>query len=473
LIELFYAHTISPLFVAILVPGGVLIVLSGLAPGLAFVLVPFLVAVALTPLIAARQSAKLGAALREVTGEVTAHAVDSVQGLRTIAAFNHGSYRAAEVAERSLRLGELKRAFLRSQTIQNAVIEALMGLRALAVLSAGARLVADGQLARTALPLATLLAASSFLPVVTIVTVAKELTQTLGAARRFFAIEDEPVTVLDGSGAALPNPQHAGICFDGVTFAYGASERAALRDLSFEVAAGTTVALVGRSGAGKTTAAHLLLRFWDPQVGRILIDGRDVRQFGVDELRGLIALVAQDTYLFNTTLRENIRLGRPGASDDEVLEAARAANVDEFAQGLPDGYDTTVGERGLQLSGGQRQRLSIARALLKDAPILVLDEATSHLDAVSEAEVRQALDHLRMGRTTLVIAHRLSAIRDADQIVVLDDGAAVEHGKHAELVALDGLYSHLIATQLRSNAPRVESTPHGATAEHPSMTQVT
>ena len=239
------------------------------------------------------------------------------------------------------------------------------------------------------------------------------------------------------------------------------------------MAAGTTVALVGRSGAGKTTAAHLLLRFWDPQVGRILIDGRDVRQFGVDELRGLIALVAQDTYLFNTTLRENIRLGRPGASDDEVLEAARAANVDEFAQGLPDSYDTTVGERGLQLSGGQRQRVSIARALLKDAPILVLDEATSHLDAVSEAEVRQALDHLRMGRTTLVIAHRLSAIRDADQIVVLDDGAAVEHGKHAELVALDGLYSHLIATQLRSNAPRVESTPHGATAEHPSMTQVT
>jgi ATP-binding cassette subfamily B protein len=459
LIELFYAHTISPLFVAILVPGGVLIVLSGLAPGLALVLVPFLVAVALTPLIAARQSARLGAALREVTGEVTAHAVDSVQGLRTIGAFNHGRYRAAEIAERSLQLGELKRAFLRSQTIQNAVIDALMGLGALAVLTAGARLVADGQLARTALPLATLLAASSFLPVVTIVTVAKELAQTIGAARRFFAIEDEPVTVRDGSGADDVSPQHVGVRFEGVTFAYGAAERPALRDLSFDVAAGTTVALVGRSGAGKTTAAHLLLRFWDPQHGRILIDGHDARQFRVDELRGLIALVAQDTYLFNTTLRENIRLGRPGASDDEVLEAARAANVDEFAQGLPDGYDTPVGERGLQLSGGQRQRVSIARALLKDAPILVLDEATSHLDAVSEADVRQALDHLRMGRTTLVIAHRLSAIRDADLIVVMDDGAAVEHGKHADLLALDGLYSHLIATQLRSNAPRVEQDP--------------
>jgi len=457
LIELFYAHTISPLFVAILVPAGVLIVLSGLTPGLALVLVPFLVAVALTPLIAARSSVESGASLREVTAEVTAHAVDSVQGLRTIAAFNHGNFRAAEIAERSLRLGELKRAFLRSQTIQNAVIEALMGLGSLAVLTAGARLVADGQLARTGLPLATLLAASSFLPVVTIVTVAKELAQTIGAARRFFLIEDEPVTVRDGSGADVP-PRHISLRFDNVTFAY-AAERPALRDLSFEVAAGTTVALVGRSGAGKTTAAHLLLRFWDPQSGRILIDGQDARKFRVDELRRLIALVAQDTYLFNTTLRENIRLGRPGASDAEVLEAARAANVDEFARGLPDAYDTPVGERGLQLSGGQRQRVSIARALLKDAPILVLDEATSHLDAVSEAEVRQALDHLRKGRTTLVIAHRLSAIRDADQIVVLDDGAVVEHGTHAELVALDGLYSHLIATQLRSNAPRAEQSP--------------
>jgi ATP-binding cassette subfamily C protein CydCD len=457
LIELFYAHTISPVFVAILVPGGVLIALALLAPGLAFVLVPFLIAVALTPLLAARQSSQLGVALLETTGEVSAHAVDSIQGLRTIAAFDHGERRAAEVAERSRQLGELKRAFLRWQAVQNAVIEALMGLGALAVMTAGARLVADGQLARTALPLATLLAAASFQPVLTIVTVAKELTQTLAAARRFFAVEDEPVPVRDGPGAEPPG-QHASVRFEDVTFAYGSGERPALRGVSFEVPAGKTVALVGRSGAGKTTCAHLVLRFWDPQQGRISIDGRDLRDLRLDDLRGLIALVAQDTYLFNTTLRENIRLGRPTASDEEVLEAARAANVDEFVQALPDGYDTTVGERGLQLSGGQRQRVSIARALLKDAPVLVLDEATSHLDAISEAEVRQALDRLSAGRTTLVIAHRLSTIRSADHIVVLDDGAVVEQGRHAELVALDGLYSHLIASQLRSNtvgvAPR-------------------
>jgi ATP-binding cassette subfamily C protein CydCD len=467
LIELFYAHTISPLFVAVLVPGGILLALGVLAPWLAVVLVPFLASVALTPLLAARQSAALGSALREVTGEVTAHAIDSVQGLRTIAAFDHGQTRAAEVALRSRQLGELKRSFMRWQAVQNAVIEALMGLGALAVLTAGVLLVTEGQLARTALPLVTLLAAASFLPVVTIVTVAKELHQTVGGAQRFFAVEDEPVPVQDGplqltslppagqSEGALPAEaasHHVGLRFEALTFAYSRTERPALDNVTLDIPAGHTVALVGRSGAGKTTAAHLLLRFWDPQQGRIVIGDHDARDMALDDLRGLIALVAQDTYLFNTTLRDNIRLGRPEASVDEVHEAARAANVDEFAQALPEGYDTYVGERGLQLSGGQRQRVSIARALLKNAPILVLDEATSHLDAVSEAEVRQALDRLSEGRTTLVIAHRLSTIRQADQIVVLDAGSIVEQGTHAELLAQDGLYSHLIATQLGRTA---------------------
>ena len=240
------------------------------------------------------------------------------------------------------------------------------------------------------------------------------------------------------------------VAFEHVTFRYAPTDPPALEDVSFAIDAGQTVALVGRSGAGKTTAAHLLLRFWDPQAGQITIDGHDIRDFELDELRRHVALVAQDTYLFNTTLGENLKLGRPEAREEEVLAAARAANVDEFAQALPDGYATLVGERGLQLSGGQRQRVAIARALLKDAPVLVLDEATSHLDAVNEAEVRQALDRLMQGRTTLVIAHRLSTIRTADQIVVLDGGRVREQGTHGELLALDGLYSHLIGSQLRT-----------------------
>jgi ATP-binding cassette subfamily C protein CydCD len=212
------------------------------------------------------------------------------------------------------------------------------------------------------------------------------------------------------------------------------------------------VALVGRSGAGKTTCSYLALRFWDGTEGRILLGGQDIRDFGLDDLRHRVALVAQDTYLFNGSIRENLRLGRQGATDQEIETAAKQANAHDFIVALPDGYDTQIGERGVQLSGGQRQRLAIARALLKDAPVLILDEATSHLDAVNEQQVRRALDRLMQGRTTLVIAHRLSTIRSADTIVVLDGGRVVEQGTHDQLVAQGGLYGHLVANQMIANS---------------------
>jgi len=452
-IELFYAHTISPAFVAVLVPGVVLAVLALISWPLALVLLPFLIAVALTPLLGSRAMEQTGHALRGQTGEVNAHMVDSVQGLRTIATFDRGPARAEEIEGHGRRLAELQVRFLRDQAVQNGVLEVLTGLGALAVLAVGALLVSDGEMTRARLPLATVLAAAAFGPVTQLVTTLKQLMETLASARRYFAIEDEPAPVRDGAGVALPERERRAVAgpplaFEDVTFRYGPHDPPALDHVSFRADAGQTVALVGRSGAGKTTAAHLLLRFWDPQAGRILIGGHDIRAFELDELRRHVALVAQDTYLFNTSLWENLRLGRPEAPDDEVHAAARAANVAEFAEALPEGYATLVGERGLQLSGGQRQRVSIARALLKDAPVLVLDEATSHLDAVNEAEVRQALDRLMAGRTTLVIAHRLSTIRDADAIVVMDGGRVAETGTHGELLALDGLYSHLIAAQL-------------------------
>jgi ATP-binding cassette subfamily C protein CydCD len=483
LIELFYAHTISPALQALLVPGGVLLALAWLAPPLALVLLPFLVAVALTPRLAGERMERLGAALRAHTGEMNAHMVDSVQGLRVIAAFNYGPFRLAQIDANGRWLGTLKRRFLRWQGLQNATIEGLTGLGGLAVLAVGAVLTAEGRLVRAQLPLATVLAVAAFAPVTTIVTVAKELMQTVAAARRYFAIEDEPVPVQDGPGVAVAEPpaaapaitagprvggsgvEHRGlaVAFERVTFRYGPHEPPALCEVSFTVGPGQTVALVGRSGAGKTTAAHLLLRFWDPQEGRITIAGRDIRDFRLDALRALVALVAQDTYLFNTTLWENLRLARPEASEEEILRAARLANVSEFAEALPDGYHTVVGERGMQLSGGQRQRVAIARALLKDAPILVLDEATSHLDAINEAEVRAGLRHLMAGRTTLVIAHRLSTVRDADQIVVLDAGRVVEQGTHRELVTRGGLYAHLVASQILAAQPPGERVPavHG------------
>ena len=218
------------------------------------------------------------------------------------------------------------------------------------------------------------------------------------------------------------------------------------------MAAGSTVALVGPSGAGKTTVANLLLRFWDPESGVVRLFGHDLREYTLDELRRRIALVAQDTYLFNDTLRANVLLARPEADDAALAEAVDRAALAELIASLPDGLDTVVGERGAQLSGGQRQRVAIARAFLKDAPVLILDEATSHLDAVSEAAVRAALDRLARDRTTLVIAHRLSTVRDADAIVVLDDGRVAEVGRHADLLGRRGLYAHLVARQLATGA---------------------
>ena len=232
----------------------------------------------------------------------------------------------------------------------------------------------------------------------------------------------------------------------GVAKSYGG--RAVLRGVDAQVEDGETIALVGPSGAGKTTMASLLLRFWDPTEGLIALDGLDLRDYPLDALRSRIALVAQDTYLFNDTLRANVRLARPDADAAAVVQAIERAALGDFVAGLPDGLDTRVGERGVQLSGGQRQRVAIARAFLKNAPVLILDEATSHLDAISEAQVRAALVDLMRDRTTIVIAHRLSTIRNADLIAVLDAGRLVEAGRHAALLAQGGLYAHLIERQV-------------------------
>jgi len=324
----------------------------------------------------------------------------------------------------------------------------------LAVLAAGAALAAEGRLDSAIVPLFTLLALSAFVPVWEIAQVGRQLADTLGAARRVHAVHGEPVPVTDGAGVRADGAGSGGPALEMslVTFTYPGRRRPALRDVSFVVPRGSTVALVGPSGAGKTTIASLFLRFWDPGAGTVRMDGHDLREYGLDDLRRRIALVAQDTYLFNDTLRHNILLARPDAGAADVEAAVEQAALTEFVAGLPDGLDTVVGERGAQLSGGQRQRVAIARAFLKDAPILILDEATSHLDAVSEQAVRGALDRLARSRTTLVIAHRLSTVRSAQRIVVLDDGRVAETGAHRELLDKGGLYAHLVSRQLAGAA---------------------
>ena len=451
-VEFFFAHTITPAFTAVVVPGVVVAVLAFIAWPMALAVAPFLIAVALSPFFAQRRSERLGEELRQQLGDVHSHMVDSIQGMREISAFGQGRARTAEMVDNSWKFAHFQLRFLKERSFQIGFIEAMTALGGLIVLTVGVWLLTNGNITRPELILAVVLSVAAFAPVSDIARTMKQLMETLAASRRLFAIHDEPVPVTDGPGVQAHDGQRNGaapsVTFDNVEFDYGPGESQALAGVSFAVEPGNTVALVGRSGAGKTTCASLAMRFWDPSTGSVQLDGHDIREFKLDELRQQIALVSQDTYLFNATIRENILLGRPDATQAELEEAARQANCHDFISAFPEGYDTVVGERGMQLSGGQRQRIAIARALLKNSPVLILDEATSHLDAVSESQLRQALENLMEGRTTLVIAHRLSTIRNADRIVVLDKGEAVEQGNHHELLDQQGLYAQLVSTQL-------------------------
>ena len=496
LVEYFFAHTIAPGLVAVLVPATVVAVLLSFGWPLAAALAPILAVVALSPFLARHRVDALGSRAREALADLNAHAVDTIQGLGEIVAFERTPERRREFLALARRHVELRIPFFQSLTLQNVVLETATGLGGLAVVVTGAWLVAGGRLDPALLPLLALIAMASFLPVSEIAYIGRQLSDTLGATRRLYAVHREPVTVRDGPGVdavrggpgkseegegarggatesevdgPIPGPPAAraaasetgsfrraaggmSLAMEEVDFRYPGREDRALREVSFEVPAGMRLALVGPSGAGKTTAAHLLLRFFDPERGTVRLAGHDLLQWRLDELRARIALVSQDTWLFNETLRANILVARPEASEEEVDRAVERAALADFVAALPEGLETPVGERGMRLSGGQRQRVAIARAFLKDAPVLVLDEATSHLDAVSEHAVQHALETLMHDRTTVIIAHRLSTVRSAGRIVVLDEGRVVEVGRHEELLGRAGLYSQLVGRQLAAVA---------------------
>ncbi|GIH23510.1 ABC transporter [Acrocarpospora phusangensis] len=446
-LELWFAHTLSPLVSAATVPLAALTALGVFHPTLALALAPALILLATVPGWLRRRAEAQGAELRARLGELGAEAVDTLQGMRELLTSGAADRQIARFAGQDTRLLAAKLAHGRRSGLEHAVTNAITVVGLIAVLLTAALLVTGGDLDPALFPVAVVLAATTFAPVTAVVDVARDLNLVLASGDRIMTILRTPAPVTDRvtTAPAGPDPR---IAFDAVTFSYGPGLPAAVSHTSFTIEPGETVALVGHSGAGKSTCASLLMRFWDPDSGTIAIGGHDIRDFPQEELRRLITLVPQDVYLFNIPIRDNIRLGRPDASDQDVIAAARAAQADEFITGLPDGYDTVPGELGARLSGGQRQRVAIARALLKDAPILIMDEAVSNLDAESEQEVSAAMTQARKNRTTLIIAHRLSTILTADRVVMLENGGVVDSGAHSKLLARSEPYRRLLATQV-------------------------
>ena len=372
---------------------------------------------------------------------------EGVRGHRVVKAFGMEDFELRKFREATRRH---LRTNLRAQMLANAsspVVESLAALGAAALLIYAGKSIRAGQLSTPELIqfLTTLL--MMYDPVRKLNKVNLILQEALAAVQRVSRLLEIPNDIAERPDARTIDTVRQGIAYEHVTFAY--EDRPALWDMSLAIRAGEIVAVVGPSGAGKSTFVSLLPRFFDPTGGRVAIDGIDIRDLTLKSLRSLIGIVTQDTVLFNDTIRANIAYGRSEIPIERVREAAAAAYADEFIMELPQGYDTVIGEGGIRLSGGQRQRLAIARALLKNAPILILDEATSHLDSQSEALVQKALGNLMQDRTTLVIAHRLSTVTRADRIVVMEAGRIVEEGSHGELIALGGSYKRLYDLQFR------------------------
>jgi subfamily B ATP-binding cassette protein MsbA len=403
-----------------------------------------------------RRIRRVSANTQAEIGQLTTLLNQTFQGARHVKAYGMEGYEERRASGLFERLFALVDRAGRTRSRASPMMETLGGAAIAVVILYGGHQVISG--ARTPGALFSFITALllAYQPLKSLANLNASLQEGLAAAERVFEVLDVEPTIRDMPGARPLHVSGGEIRFEEVCFGYTPGAMA-LDSVSLTVPAGRTVALVGPSGAGKSTILNLIPRFFDVDEGSIRIDGQDVRSVTLASLRGAIALVAQEVSLFDDTVHANIAYGRFGASSTEIEAAARAAGVDEFIRKLPQGYDTLVGEHGVRLSGGQRQRVAIARAMLKDAPILLLDEATSALDSESERQVQAALRALMRGRTTLVIAHRLSTVQGADLICVVDRGRVVEIGRHADLLAREGLYARLHAMQFAEERDLAET----------------
>jgi len=433
--------------VVTLVGGAALMIAT--SPRLAGFTVLVIPAVVLPIVVFGRRVSRLSRESQDRIADASATAAEVLNAVHTVQAYTREPQESVRYTDAVLRaLATARRRIAMTGSLTAMVILLTFGAITL-VLWMGAKAVIAGTMAPGVLSQFVIYAVLAAGSVGALSEVWGQILRASGALGRIGDLLDTQAEIRSPEPAqALAKPVRGAIRFDGVEFRYPSRpDRAALHDFTLDVEPGQTIALVGPSGAGKTTVFQLLLRFYDPQAGRIALDGVDLRALALPDLRASCALVPQDPVLFGASATDNIRFGRSGASLDEIAAAARSAEADDFLAALPEHYDTYLGERGVRLSGGQQQRIAIARALLRDAPVLLLDEATSSLDAQSEHLIQQALERLEHGRTTLVIAHRLATVQRADRIVVMDAGRIVAQGTHAELVREDGLYAELARLQ--------------------------
>ncbi len=432
------ANAMIQVVVTVVAVGAVFFVLSPLIALLAFTPIPLIIWGAF---YFQRKAGPLYADVREKVGDLSSRLANNLGGIATIKSFTAEQREARRLKESSEAYVEANRRAIRISSAFIPVIRMAILAGFLATFTVGGMMALEGNLNVGAYGVLVFLTQRLLWPLTGLAEVIDLFERAMASTRRILDLLAEPVHVRDEGGIALQEPVKGDVTLDKVSFHYPSSG-AGIRDISLTVPAGNTLALVGATGSGKSTLIKLLLRFYDPSHGEIRIDGQPIRDLSLKSLRGAIGLVSQDVYLFEGSIRENLAYGNPDATDAEITDAAKTAEAWSFIEALPEGLETPVGERGVRLSGGQRQRLSLARALLKDPPILVLDEATSAVDNETEAAIQRSLKRIGHNRTVIMIAHRLSTIVDADSIAVIEGGKVLEQGTHRELLEQDGAYAN-------------------------------
>lgn len=442
-------HGPEDVFISMLTFLGAFIAMLFIEWRLALVLIAFVPLMLLFVMKLRKRMNETSRRVKESTARINTDIESSISGSRVAKAFTNEEYEVEKFVNGNKVYVKSKTMYYKTMGAFQAGMEFFTSILNLVVLAVSGLLIMTGKMQLTTLVVFLLYVSSFITPIRKLAAFAEQYTMGMAGFKRFTELMDTEPDIVDEPGAVELKDVKGDICYDHVSFAYGKDLENVLSDITLNIGAGQTVALVGPSGGGKTTLCHLLPRFYDISEGRITIDGNDIKSVTLESLRRNIGIVQQDVFLFAASVKDNIRYGRIDATDEEIVRAAIAAEIHDDIMNMPDGYDTIVGERGITLSGGQKQRVSIARIFLKNPPILILDEATSALDSATEARITEAFERLSKGRTTLIIAHRLSTVRRSDKIIVIDEHGIVESGTHDELIALDGEYKKLNDAQNR------------------------